>query len=166
MTWDSNKRREINRPLYSHFKWKILLAVVHLGEFPFRSSSKRFSRSYERWDSPPNECVTLIGKLPVHFQTWVLETFSCIVLFPSKSTQCQKRTWVLATLRIICGLCYVSADCRGYLSFIHGVITDVHYRPWVCLGGSVRRLKGRKEKQVSTVSHCCILTISMQLTQT
>lgn len=25
----------------------------------------------------------------------------------------------------------------NYLSFIHGVITDVHDRPWVSLGGSV-----------------------------
>lgn len=25
----------------------------------------------------------------------------------------------------------------NYLSFVHGVIADVHDRPWVCLGGSV-----------------------------
>lgn len=28
----------------------------------------------------------------------------------------------------------------NYLSFIHGVIADVHDRPWVCLSGSVRVL--------------------------
>lgn len=34
----------------------------------------------------------------------------------------------------------------SYLSFIHGVITDVHDRPWVCLGGSVQVL-GTDKKQ-------------------
>lgn len=37
----------------------------------------------------------------------------------------------------------------NHLSFVHGVIADVHDRPWVCLGGSVGVL-GSGEKGSKT----------------
>lgn len=33
---------------------------------------------------------------------------------------------------------HTSWSTISYLSLVHGVIADVHDRPWVCLGGSVQ----------------------------
>lgn len=52
---------------------------------------------------------------------------------------------------------HMSWSTISYLSFIHGVITDVHDRPWVCLGGSVASWRDTGRRSV-----CYCLTDTMQ----
>lgn len=45
----------------------------------------------------------------------------------------------------------------SHLALIHGVITDVHNRPWVCLGGSVRQdADGKKKSQFKNIRVVCM----------